>query len=168
MTETRIRAATPDDAGHIVRLVKALAVFENEPLTTVRLTEADVRRDGFGERPYFEVLLAELDGEPVGFALYFHNYSTWEGRPGIYLEDLFVEERARGLGLGRRLIAAIAAIAHERGCARIDLWVLRWNPAREFYHRIGIEHMEEWLPYRMTEPHIATMAAEADEIAADL
>ena len=162
MTETRIRAATPDDAGHIVRLVKALAVFEKEPVATVRLTEADVREHGFGARPYFEVLLAELDGEAVGFALYFHNYSTWEGRPGIYLEDMFVEERARGLGLGRGLIAALAAIARKRGCARLDLWVLRWNPAREFYHRIGIAHMEEWLPYRMTEPHIAALAAEAE------
>jgi GNAT superfamily N-acetyltransferase len=121
-----------------------------------------VRRHGFGERPYFEVLLAELDGEAVGFALYFHNYSTWEGRPGIYLEDLFVEERARGLGLGRALIAALAAIARKRGCPRIDLSVLHWNPTREFYHRIGIAHMEEWLPYRMTEPHISALAAEAE------
>lgn len=158
MPETLIRPARPEDAGEIVRLVKALAAYENEPPETVKITEADVLRDGFSEPRRFEALLAELDGRPVGFALYFHNYSTWEGRAGIYIEDLFVEERARGLGLGRALVTEIARIAKQRGCPRVDLWVLHWNPTRDFYHRIGIRHMDEWLPYRMVEPAIGRLA----------
>ncbi len=162
MGEVCVRKATPQDAGQIVRLVRALAEYENEPADIVRMTEADVLSHGFGAHPYFEVLLAELDGEPVGFALYFHNYSTWEGRPGIYIEDLFVETSARGKGIGRRLLTAIATIAQRRGCRRIDLAVLHWNPTREFYHRIGIQHMDEWLPYRMRQAEIAALVAEAD------
>lgn len=160
--KTAVRPATAADAGEIVRLVRALAAYENEPPESVKITEADVLRDGFGAVPRFEALLAELDGAVVGFALYFHNYSTWEGRAGLYVEDLFVEQHARGLGLGRKLLAAIAGIARKRGCQRIDLWVLHWNPTRGFYHRIGLNHMEEWLPYRMTEPDIGTLAAESD------
>lgn len=158
---TRIRFAAPEDAADIVRLVRELAIYENEPVETVKLTEADVLRDGFpadGSRPFFECLIAELDGEAVGLALVFHNYSTWAGRTGIYIEDLFVEERARGHGLGRALMAEIARLARERGCPRIDLAVLHWNPTREFYHRLDMQHMEEWLGYRMTEPAIAALA----------
>lgn len=162
MSKTLIRAAKPADAATIVSLVQALAIYENEPLSSVKITSEDVLRDGFGERKYFEVLIAELDDEPVGFALFFHNYSTWEGRAGIYVEDLFVLERARGHGLGRQLITALAAIANARGCKRLDLNVLDWNPTREFYHRIGITHLQEWLPYRMTQPAIAALAAQAD------
>ena len=158
MPRTSIRPATPEDAGHIVRLVKALAAYEHELEDSVRITEADVMRDGFSEPRRFEALLAEVEGEPVGFALYFHNYSTWEGRAGLYIEDLFVEERARGLGLGRALLTEIARIAKARGCRRIDLWVLHWNPTRQFYHRVGLKHMEEWLPYRMVEPAIGQLA----------
>ncbi len=158
MSEGSIRPAGPEDAGDIVRLVRALAAYENEPVETVRMTEADVLRDGFSEPRRFEVLLAEDAGEAVGFALFFHNYSTWEGRAGIYVEDLFVEERARGQGLGRALVVEIARIAKARDCPRIDLWVLHWNPTREFYHRIGINHMDEWLPYRMVEPEIGRLA----------
>jgi GNAT superfamily N-acetyltransferase len=162
MSKTLIRAAKPADAATSVSLVQALAIYENEPLSSVKITSEDVLRDGFGERKYFEVLIAELDDEPVGFALFFHNYSTWEGRAGIYVEDLFVLERARGHGLGRQLITALAAIANARGCKRLDLNVLDWNPTREFYHRIGITHLQEWLPYRMTQPAIAALAAQAD------
>ncbi len=164
MAERSVRFATPDDAADIVRLVRALAAYENQPAETVKLTEADVLAHGFGARPCFEALLAELDGQPVGFALFFQNYSSWEGRPGIYLEDLFVEPHARGLGLGRNLVARNAALAERRGCRRVDLAVLDWNPTREFYHRIGIEHLSEWLPYRMTQAAIAALAAEADPI----
>lgn len=162
MSNTLIRPATPADAATIVSLVQALALYENEPLSSVKITPADVLRDGFGNERRFEALIAELHGEPVGFALFFHNYSTWEGRAGIYVEDLFVLERARGHGLGRQLITALAAIADARGCKRLDLNVLDWNPTREFYHRIGIGHLKEWLPYRMTQPALAALAAQAD------
>jgi GNAT superfamily N-acetyltransferase len=157
-----IRPATPADAETIVTLVQALATYEKEPLSSVKITPADVLRDGFGTPRRFEALIAELDGKPVGFALYFHNYSTWEGRAGLFVEDLFVLETARGHGLGRQLITALAAIAEARGCKRLDLNVLDWNPTRDFYHRLGIGHMTEWLPYRMTQPALARLAGAAD------
>jgi GNAT superfamily N-acetyltransferase len=162
MPKTLIRPATAEDADTIVSLVQALAIYEKEPLSSVKLTAEDIRRDGFGPVKHFEALIAELDGEPVGFALYFHNYSTWEGRTGLYVEDLFVLERARGHGLGRQLITALAAIADARGCKRLELSVLDWNPTREFYHRLGIHHKTEWLPYRMTQPAIARLGEAAD------
>lgn len=161
MSKTLIRPATAADADTIVALVQALAIYEKEPLSSVKLTAADVRRDGFGAVPRFEALIAELADEPVGFALYFHNYSTWEGRVGLFVEDLFVLERARGHGLGRQLITALAAIADARGCKRLDLNVLDWNPTRDFYHRLGIHHKTEWLPYRMTQPALGALAAQA-------
>lgn len=165
---TLIRPAKPADAASIVALVRALAEYEKEPMSSVKLSEADILRDGFGppETRRFEALLAELDGRPVGFALFFYNYSTWEGRAGIFIEDLFVLEAARGHGLGRQLITAVAAIAQARGCPRVDLNVLDWNPTRDFYHRLGIRHMSDerqtWLPYRMTRAAIAELAAGLD------
>lgn len=162
MPKTLIRPATPDDAQTIIALVQALAIYEKEPLSSVKITPEDVLRDGFGPQKRFEALIALLDDEPVGFALYFHNYSTWEGRAGIYVEDLFVLERARGHGLGRQLITALAKIADARGCKRLDLNVLDWNPTRDFYHRLGIHHKTEWLPYRMTQPDLARLGREAD------
>ncbi|MCX8250395.1 MAG: GNAT family N-acetyltransferase [Dehalococcoidia bacterium] len=160
MTKKLVRPAIPEDAATIVRLVQSLALYENEPVETVQLTEADVLRDSFGDSPLFETLLAELDGTAVGFALFFHNYSTWHGRAGLHLEDLYVEEHARGNGLGMNLMTELARIAKERGCARFELSVLDWNPTREFYHQIGFENMEEWLSYRLTEPGIAKLARE--------
>ena len=148
MSEIAIRLATAEDAELILSLVRELATFEHE-LDKVEATAEDFRREGFGPDPVFECLIAELDGSPVGMALYFHNFSTWTGRRGIYLEDLYVQERARGKGVGERLIRALAGLAVERGCARLDLWVLHWNPARRFYERLGIEHMTDWLPYRI-------------------
>jgi GNAT superfamily N-acetyltransferase len=162
MPKTLIRHAIVDDADTIVALVQALAIYEKEPLSSVKLTAEDIRRDGFGAERRFEALIAELDAEAVGFALFFHNYSTWEGRAGLFVEDLFVLERARGHGLGRQLITALAAIADARGCRRLDLNVLDWNPTREFYHRLGIHHKTEWLPYRMTQPAIARLGDAAD------
>jgi GNAT superfamily N-acetyltransferase len=161
MLRINVRPAASADAETIVQLVRELAVYEKQPLSVVKITEADVLRDGFGALARFEVLLAELDGKIEGFALIFDNYSTWEGRAGIYIEDLFVRERARGKGLGRRLLAAIAALAVARGCPRIDLNVLDWNPTRAFYHRIGIRHMEAWLPYRISGAAIAALASES-------
>jgi GNAT superfamily N-acetyltransferase len=155
----RIRPATAGDAAAIVRLVRELGEYE-KLADHVRITEADVLRDGFGERPRFECLLAEVDGEAVAFALFFHNYSTFEGRPGIYLEDLHVTEAARGLGIGQRLMGRLAALALERGCRRLDLWALHWNPAREFYERLGFRHMEDWLPYRVDGDALRRLAEE--------
>jgi GNAT superfamily N-acetyltransferase len=159
MPQTAIRPATPADVETILRFIKGLAAFEREP-DAVKATTDDLLRDGFGEHPRFEVLIAEMDGEPVGFALFFPTYSTWEGRPGIHLEDIFVEEHARRHGVGRKLMAALAAIAVARGCARFELSVLHWNPAREFYHRLGMGHMEEWLLYRISGEALRALAAE--------
>jgi len=160
--QTTVRAATPADASTIVAFVRGLAEFEHEPLEQVHLTEADVLRDGFGERPSFECLIAEQPSEagvrPVGFALFFPNYSTWEGRAGLYVEDIFVVEDARRSGAGRAILEALARIAQERGAPRIDLAVLDWNPARAFYERLGFAHGETWLPYRLDAEGIARLA----------
>ncbi len=166
MAETRIRWATENDAALIVHFIRALAIFEKEPVEQVRITEADVRRDGFGAHRRFEVLIAEVDRAAVGFALFFPNYSTWEGKPGIYIEDIFVEESIRGTGIGRKLIAAVAKIAHSRGCARIDLAVLNWNPARGFYHRLGFRHAEPWQIFRLAADELRTLSLEAPDLAA--
>jgi len=164
-TTTSIRWACPEDAAHIIRLIKGLAAYENEPPESVKISEADIRRDGFTEPRRFECLMAEMNGDAVGFALFFYNYSTWEGRAGIYVEDLFVEERARGHGLGRTLMAAVAKLALERNCGRIDLSVLDWNPTRDFYHGIDCTHMSEWLPYRMEGTAIRALADAAPPLA---
>jgi GNAT superfamily N-acetyltransferase len=160
MDEIRIRAARQGDASLVVSFVRKLALFEHEPVENVRITEADVLRDGFGPNPRFEVLFAELNGTPVGFALFFPNYSTWEGRSGVYLEDIFVEESARRNGIGRKLIAALARIARERGFVRIDLSVLDWNPARGFYRRLGFRQLESWQPFRISGAALNALASE--------
>ena len=159
MQSVRLRAAQASDAATIVRLIRELAAYE-KLLDRVRITEADVLRDGFGPRPCFECLLAESDGDTVAFALYMPEYSTFEGRSGIYVEDLFVTEAARGRGIGRMLLARLAAIARERGGTTLSLIVLHWNPAREFYHRLGFAEAEGWLPYRMTGAALERLAAE--------
>jgi GNAT superfamily N-acetyltransferase len=155
-----IRPAEPSDAAIIVRLVRELADFEGL-LDQVRLTEADVLRDGFGERPRFACLLAEVDDAPVGLALYFEDYSTFEGRPGIFVEDLYVAEAARGLGVGQQLLARLAQITIERDYRRLDLMVLHWNPARGFYDRLGFRHSADWLPYRLAGDGLARLAQDA-------
>jgi ribosomal protein S18 acetylase RimI-like enzyme len=156
-----VRPATPADAPVIVQLIRELATYEKEPLAGVKVTEADILRDGFGPQQRFESLLVDVGGRPAGFALFFHNYSTWEGRAGIYVEDIFVSEWARGRNIGRRLLAEIAAIAEARGCRRVDLSVLQWNPARAFYERIGLAEMSEWRTYRLKGEALAALAAEA-------
>jgi len=156
-----IRPATPADAPVIVDLIRELAVYEKEPLTSVKATEADILRDGFGPTPRFECLLVEVGSRPAGFSLFFHNYSTWEGRAGLYVEDIFVSEWARGRNIGRRLLAAISALAETRGCTRIDLSVLHWNPARAFYERLGFVETAEWRRYRLHGEALRRLAAEA-------
>jgi len=155
-----VRPATTADVETILTFIKGLAAFEKEP-DAVKTTAADLLRDGFGVNPKFEALIAEQGGQPVGFALFFPTYSTWEGRSGIHLEDLFVVEEARGCGVGRKLMSALAALAVARGCARLELSVLHWNPAREFYHRLGMGHLAEWLPYRLSGEALRALAAEA-------
>jgi ribosomal protein S18 acetylase RimI-like enzyme len=155
-----VRPATPADAPIIVQLIRELAAYEREPLASVKVTVADILRDGFGPRQRFECLLVEVGVRPAGFALFFHNYSTWEGRAGIYVEDIFVSEWARGRNIGRRLLAEIAAIAEARGCPRVDLSVLHWNPARAFYERIGLVEMSDWRPYRLRGEALAALAME--------
>ena len=154
---TSVRFATSADTGTILRFIKGLAAFEHEP-DAVKATESDLLRDGFGPTPKFEVLIAEVEKEPVGFALFFPTYSTWEGRPGLHLEDIFVVEHMRGQGVGLALMMRLAAIAIERDYARLELSVLHWNPAREFYHALGLRHMEEWLSYRISGEALKALA----------
>ena len=160
MPTVTIRPAVEADAATILGFVRELAEFEREP-HAVKATVDDVRRNGWGPDAVFEALMAELDGVPVGFALTFRNYSTWEGRAGLFVEDLYVQPHARQFGVGRTLLAAVAQRAVERGCKRVDLNVLNWNPARGFYDRIGFKQLEEWLPYRLTGEALAALAGEA-------
>jgi GNAT superfamily N-acetyltransferase len=145
-----LRPATRQDVPVVVRLIRALAEYER--LSPECFTdEAALDSHLFGSRPFAEVLIAQVDGEPAGFALFFHSYSTFLTRPGLYLEDLFVVPERRGLGLGKRLLAALAALAVERGCGRLEWSVLKWNsPAIGFYERLGAVPMEEWQVYRLT------------------
>jgi GNAT superfamily N-acetyltransferase len=154
-----IRFAGPADAGLVLRLIRDLAAYERAPEAVVA-TEADLLRHGLGRDRQFEALLAFVDGEPAGVAVFHTRFSTWLGRPGIYLEDLFVVEAARGQGVGRRLMARLAAVAVERGWGRIDFHVLDWNPTRNFYHRLGMEHLGEWLRYGADEAALRRLAAE--------
>lgn len=145
-----LRPAAREDVPVVVRLIHALAAYEHLA-TECFADEATLESHLFGPRPYAEVLIAQVDGAPAGFALFFHNYSTFLTKPGIYLEDLFVVPERRGLGLGRRLLAALASIAVERGCGRLEWSVLKWNaPAIGFYERLGAVPMEEWQVYRLT------------------
>jgi len=154
----RVRFAGPGDLDVIIELIRALAEYEREP-DAVRLERDLLEQHLFGPRPYAEVLLAEDEVGVQGFALFFHNFSTWEGRPGIYLEDLFVRPEARGRGYGRALLARLAALAVERGCARLEWAVLDWNePAIGFYRALGAVAMDEWTTYRLTGEALARLA----------
>jgi len=145
-----IRAATPADMPVIAKLIRDLAEYERLA-HAVDFDEDELREHLFGPRPYAEVLLAEDGGSVVGFALFFHDYSTFRGKPGIFLEDLFVEPAHRGKGHGKALLAAIAKLAVERGCARVEWYVLNWNaPSIDFYKSLGAVPMEEWTVYRLT------------------
>jgi GNAT superfamily N-acetyltransferase len=154
-----IRPAGPDDADAIHELIVALAVFEREP-DAVQATPASLRAQLAAERPPFECLLAEEDGRAVGFALFFPTYSTWEGRPGLYLEDLFVREEARGVGVGKALLAACARLAVERGYGRLELAALDWNtPAIGFYASLGGRAMDDWTVFRFDGEALARLGA---------
>jgi GNAT superfamily N-acetyltransferase len=156
--EIRVRPALPTDAATILAMVRELAVFEREPLASVEADEDDFLRDCFAPSPRCEVLIGEVEGAPQGFVLFFHNYSTWLGRAGIYVEDLYVRDAARGLGLGRKLLAEVARLAVERRCKRLELSVLDWNPARRFYEQLGFVEKIDWRGYRLTGEAIARLA----------
>jgi GNAT superfamily N-acetyltransferase len=156
----RLRAAGPDDAALVLAFIRELAEYERAPEAVVA-TETDIRATLVSEPKRAEVILAFEGDAPVGFALFFHNYSTWVGRPGLYLEDLFVRPEARGRGYGRRLLAHLAAIARERGCRRMEWSVLDWNePAIGFYRSLGATPMTEWTVHRLTGQALEALAAE--------
>ena len=144
-----IRPATAADLPLIAQLIRDLAEYE-KLAHEVRFDEAVLGQKLFGQHPYAEVVIGEIDGTPQGFALFFHNFSTFEGKPGIYLEDLFVRPAARGCGLGKALLSHLATLALERDCARLEWSVLDWNaPAIGFYRKLGARLMDEWTVMRV-------------------
>ena len=155
---TTIRPAIAADVPLILSLVRGLAEYERAPEAVIA-TEEDLLRDGFGPNPFYFCLIAEHKGRPAGFDFYFFDYSTWIGRPGIYLEDLFVYPELRGLGIGKALLKQVAAIAVEKGCARLKWSVLDWNtPAIDFYRAMGGELMDEWTNVRIQGEALARLA----------
>ena len=171
MKTTTLRDATEDDAPLILRFIRELAEYERLAHACVA-TEESVRETLFGEKRYAEVIIADHDGEPAGFALFFHNYSTFLARPGIYLEDLYVRPELRGHGIGKALLSRLAAIAMERNCGRLEWAVLNWNePAIQFYRSVGALPQDQWTVYRVTEEaleHLSRLdAATSGSSAAD-
>jgi len=166
MTSTlAIRPAVPADLPLIAALIRALADYE-KLADEVRFDEEVLGEKLFGPRPYAEVLIGEVDGMAQGFALFFHNFSTFEGRPGIYLEDLFVQPEARGSGLGKALLAKLAELAVARGCARLEWSVLDWNaPAIGFYQSLGARAMDGWTIMRMDGAALHQLGAVAGNLA---
>jgi GNAT superfamily N-acetyltransferase len=153
-----IRSAYVDDVPIILELIRDLATYERAP-NEVTATEEQLVDVLFGERPAAEVLLAFEKDAPVGFAVLFHNFSTWLGRPGLYLEDLFVKPEKRGKGYGRALLVDLARIARDRGCGRMEWAVLDWNePAIKFYRALGAKPRDEWTVFRLTRDGIARLA----------
>lgn len=158
----RIRRATVDDVPLILQFIRELAEYERAPEEAVATLE-DLRRDGFSGEPKFHVLIAEWNGKPAGFALYFYNYSTWQGRPVLYLEDLFVCPTYRGKGIGKALLLHLARVAVEKGCGRYVWQVLDWNTsAIRFYESLGAKVMKEWLTMRVSGDDLRRLAAQAE------
>lgn len=155
-----VRPAKLSDAQTILRFVKELAEYEREP-EAVTATGPMLAEALFGDKPAAEALIGELDGKAAGFALFFHNFSTWTGKRGIWLDDLYVSPDARGSGLGKALLKAVAAIAVERGCARFEWSVLDWNePAIGFYDSIGADEMSDWTIRRLSGDALKALAAD--------
>jgi len=150
MARFEIRQATEADVPVILRFIRALAEYEKLSHKVVA-TEESLRRTLFGNPRFAEVILGYEDGEPVGFALFFHNYSTFLGRPGIYLEDLFVDPDRRGRGYGKALLAHLARLARDRDCGRVEWAVLDWNaPSIQFYKSLGAVSLDDWIIFRLT------------------
>jgi GNAT superfamily N-acetyltransferase len=159
---TSVRAAAEHEVALILGFIRELAEFEHLAHEVVA-TEAELRQALFGPRPFAEVVFACVDDKPVGFALYFHSFSTFLGRPGLYLEDLFVRPAERGRGVGRRLLSWLAALALARGCGRLEWAVLDWNePAINFYRKLGAELKEEWKTCRVAGSDLELLAARGD------
>ena len=155
-----IRAAKPEDVGTILRFIRELALYEREP-DAVQATEADLLRDGFGAERKFRCVIAEWEGVAAGFALFFESYSTWRGRHGIRLEDLYVTEAMRGKGIGKGLLAHVAGVALSEGCVRLEWDVLEWNtPAIGFYEGIGARMMTEWRIMRVADEVLFALAGD--------
>lgn len=160
MTEAtiEIRTAGANDVSTILGFIKELADYEKLSHQVVA-DEQQLSATLFGERPSAEVIIAETDGAPAGFALFFHNYSTFLARPGLYLEDLYVKPELRGHGIGKKLLCRLAEIAMERGCGRFEWSVLDWNePAIRFYENLGAESMDGWTVFRVTGEALADLA----------
>src|SRR5947208_10727889 len=164
-TEFKIRPARVEDLPVILKLIRDLATYERAP-DDVTATEQQLVDVLFGEKPAAEVLLAFEEKSPVGFAVYFFNFSTWLGRAGLYLEDLFVKPEKRGKGYGRALLIELAKIARDRGCGRMEWAVLNWNePAIKFYRALGAKPMDEWTVFRLTRDGITRLADSTDTAA---
>ncbi len=162
---TTIRTATAADVPQILAFIRALAAYERAP-DAVEATEEGLLRDGFGPQPFYRCLIAADDGQPAGFALYFFNYSTWLGRPGIYLEDIFVQPAFRGRGIGKALLKQVAAAALAQGCKRLQWEVLDWNtPAIDFYRAMGAEFLDEWRNVRICGDALERVAGAAEPAA---
>jgi len=162
-SELRIAKATPTDVGVVLALIKDLAAYEQMSEAVVA-TEADIHRSLFSTPCYAEALIARVGGDAVGFALFFHTFSTFLGRPGLYLEDLYVKPGCRGRGYGHRLLAALARIAVDRQCGRMEWSVLNWNElASRSYERVGATPLAEWTMWRLDGPSLESLASESKQ-----
>ena len=156
LQKLNIRPAVEQDAPVLLSLIKELAVFEKLADRVINSEEA-VRETLFGQKTYAEAKIAYWEGEPAGMVIFFHNYSTFLGKPGLYIEDLFVREKFRGRGIGKALFLECARLAKERNCGRMEWVVLDWNPAREFYEKMGAYPLTEWVIYRMDEDSLENL-----------
>jgi GNAT superfamily N-acetyltransferase len=164
----KLRIATATDVALILQLIRDLAEYEREPNAVVA-TEEDLLRDGFGPQPKFQVLIAEWNGAPAGFALYFYHYSTWLGRAGIFLEDLFVKPELRGKGIGKALLSELAKMAVENNYYGVKWEVLDWNqPAIDFYETLGAQVRRTWLPVRIIGEPLHKLAAQETKAAGSM
>ncbi|MCA1756415.1 MAG: GNAT family N-acetyltransferase [Bacteroidales bacterium] len=164
MVEVKFRKAEKKDTEKVLFFIKELAMYEIMA-DQVEATPEILEKNLFGPQPRAEVIFATESDREIGFVLFFHNFSTFLGKPGIYIEDLFVLPEYRGKGVGKALIAYIAGLAVERDCGRIEWWVLNWNPARRLYDGIGAESMDEWVVYRLSGDNLHKMAKRLPEIA---
>ena len=161
MSGTLVREASGEDVPLILSFIRELAEYENLSHEVVA-TEETLRANLFGEPQFAEVLIAEHDGAPAGFALFFHNFSTFLGKSGIYLEDLYVKPELRGAGIGKKLLVHLARLAKDRGCGRLEWWVLDWNaPTIGFYEKLGAVAMDDWTVYRLAGAPLDDLAAKA-------